>query len=101
MEHNERMDKVEENLKFLSDSLVEQRRAQMKNDARAEARFEKSEARFEKSEARFEKSEAHIAFMEKHLRHLTELVGLVYDDLEFIGEKTQETSKRLKRNSKA
>ena len=87
MEHNERMDKVEENLKFLSDSLVEQRRAQMKNDARAEARFEKSEA--------------HIAFMEKHLRHLTELVGLVYDDLEFIGEKTQETSKRLKRNSKA
>ena len=90
MENNGRMDKFEENLKFLSDSLVEQRRAQMKNDARAEARFEKSEARFEKSEA-------HLAFMEKHLRHLTQLVGIAYDDLEFIGEKAEETSKRLKR----
>ncbi len=86
MENNERMDKFEENLKFLSDSLVEQRRTQMKTDARGEARFEKSEA--------------HIAFMEKHLRHLTQLVGIVYDDLEFIGEKAEETSKRLNRKSK-
>lgn len=86
MEHNEWVDKVEENLKFISDSLAEQRRGQMKSDARTEARFEKSEA--------------HLAFMEKHLRHLTQLVGIVYDDLEFIGEKAEETSKRLRRNSK-
>ena len=85
MENNGRMDTFEENLKFLSDSLVEQRRAQMKNDARAEARFEKSEE--------------HLAFMEKHLRHLTQLVGIAYDDLQFVGEKAEETGKRLNRKT--
>ena len=76
MEHNERMNRVEQNLQFLSDSLVEQRRAQMKNDARTEARFEQ---------------------IEKHLKHITQLTGIVFEDLEFVGEKAAETGKRLKR----
>ena len=85
MERNERMDKVEENLQFLSDSLVEQRRAQMKSDARMEARFKRSQAQMEQ--------------IEKHLKHITQLTRIVFENLEFLGEKAEETSKRLRRKA--
>lgn len=87
-EFNERFESVEQALKYIADSQAKSEWLRKQDEVKSRARFDEIEEMQAKTDLRLDR-------IAQQLQHITQLTGIVFEDLEFQNQKLAEVGSIL------